>query len=322
MKRGRAKDLPDGWAWRRIGDVVEIETASMKPVSGSLYTYIGLEHLEGETGAFLGVREVDGRKMQSSKYLFDPSHVLYGKLRPYLNKVGLPEFEGICSTDILPLRPRRIVFREYLAFWLRSVRFVDYATKHATGTKMPRLRPPQLRDAPIPLPPRLVQERIVEILQKADEIRRKRQEALDLADAILPSILSDMFGEPGSNPRRYPKVTLGEVAELVTSGYTPRGGARNYIAEGPLLLRSQNVRMLHLDLDDCAHIPETIHEKMARVRVLPGDVLLNITGASIGRVAWAGEDIPPANVNQHVCIVRVKRDVLAPEYLACTLATP
>lgn len=216
-------------------------------------------------------------------------------------------------------RVHSLNFAYYLLKWLDPCRFIDTTTK-------PGLNRDRVYEQTIPIPPIPVQERIVQILQKTDDIRRKRRAALNLAEAILPSIFKDMFGTPAENPQGYTRTTIGKVTNLVTSGYTPRGGARNYTDDGPLLIRSQNVRMLSLDLSDCAHLPDTIHEEMARVRVYPGDVLLNITGgstgASIGRVAWAGEDIPPANVNQHVCIIRTKKEILTPEYLAYSLSTP
>jgi len=79
--------------------------------------------------------------------------------------------------------------------------------------------------------------------------------------------------------------------------------------------------MLSLDLDDCAHIPMKTFSNMFRIRVLPGDVLLNITGASIGRVAWVDREINDAVVNQHICIIRPTDDLL-PAYLAITLSSP
>ena len=163
----------------------------------------------------------------------------------------------------------------------------------------------------------------MEILQKADEIRRKRKEALELADKILPAIFLEMFGDPATNPKGWEKLTIGEVASMVTSGFTPRGGARNYVAEGPLLLRSQNVHMLSLDLSDCAHLPESIFDEMERVHIQPGDVLMNITGkGTAGRVTWVEDAEIRAAVNQHVCIIRCKKDKILAPFLAITLSTP
>lgn len=217
------------WPTMKLADVLDIENSAIVPKSGVLYCYLGLEHIEKQTGRIIEAPETDGSSIQSQKYVFNPTHVLYGKLRPNLNKVAIPDFLGVCSTDILPLAVRGNLLREYVAFFLRSSEFVHHAVKQATGTKMPRFGPRQFLQAAIPMPPLPIQERIVQILQKAAEIRRKRQKALELADAILPSIFNDMFGNPDSNPKGYVKTTVGKVTNLVTSGYTPRGGARNYI---------------------------------------------------------------------------------------------
>jgi len=261
----------------------------------------------------------NGEIGRAHQYLLEEPTIIVGR-KGSAGEINLAEAKSwpIDTTYFVKVTDERVHFLDfiyYLLNWLDPRRFIDTTTK-------PGLNRDRVYEQIVPIPPIPVQERIVQILQKADEVRRKRKEALELAEAILPSIFNDMFGTPGLNPQGYVKTTLGKVTDLVTSGYTPRGGARNYVDDGPLLIRSQNVRMLYLDLSDCAHLPETIHQEMARVRVIPGDVLLNITGASIGRVAWAGEDIPPANVNQHVCIIRTQKEVLVPEYLAYSLATP
>jgi len=311
------------WPVRKLGEVVGIENTAIHPEPGTIYRYLGLEHIEQQTGRIIDAPETDGASIQSQKYLFYPTHVLYGKLRPNLNKVALPDFSGICSTDILPLSIQCNALREYIAYYLRSPIFVHHAVKHATGTKMPRFGPRQFLQATIPLPPLPVQERIVQILQQADEIRRKRKEALELAHKILPSLFVEMFGDPATNPKGYEKTTIGKVASMVTSGYTPRGGARNYVADGPLLLRSQNIRMLSFDLADCAHLPESIFNKMERVHVHPGDVLMNITGkGTAGRVTWVDDPDLKAAVNQHVCIIRCRQDRILAPFLAITLSMP
>jgi type I restriction enzyme S subunit len=118
-----------------------------------------------------------------------------------------------------------------------------------------------------------------------------------------------------------PTAKLGELAVFVGSGVTPRGGDASYVSEGVLFIRSQNVHFGGLRLDDAAFITEETHRAMSRSAVLPEDVLLNITGASIGRVAMAPRGLPAANVNQHVCIIRVRRERIDPGYLAAFLAS-
>ncbi len=119
-----------------------------------------------------------------------------------------------------------------------------------------------------------------------------------------------------------PVLKLGPLTSLISSGSTPLGGASRYLAEGPVMfLRSQNVLMNQLDLSDVAFIDDVLYNEMKRTQVQPGDVLINITGASIGRVAPFDLDGRRANVNQHVCIIRPKKDALDFRYLACYLSS-
>jgi type I restriction enzyme S subunit len=100
---------------------------------------------------------------------------------------------------------------------------------------------------------------------------------------------------------------LKTLTRKIGSGKTPRGGAAVYTDTGVIFLRSQNVHDTGLILEDVVRIPEQVDEEMWSTRVEPGDVLLNITGASLGRSARVPVSFPKANVNQHVCIIRAHR---------------
>ena len=91
---------------------------------------------------------------------------------------------------------------------------------------------------------------------------------------------------------------------------------------GPYFIRSQNVQMNRLDLTNVACLPGEVHELMNRTRVQPGDVLLNITGASMGRVTWVDELDREANVSQHVCLIRPQPNLVHPIYLSVFISLP
>lgn len=111
-------------------------------------------------------------------------------------------------------------------------------------------------------------------------------------------------------------VHLGECALKVGSGITPTGGEKVYREQGRIFIRSQNVGWGDLRLDDVAYIDEATHASFSSTEVRTGDVLLNITGASIGRCAVADERLAGGNVNQHVCIIRVEPQTVSPGFLA------
>lgn len=105
------------------------------------------------------------------------------------------------------------------------------------------------------------------------------------------------------------------LTEKIGSGITPSGGEKVYKQSGRPFIRSQNIGWGNLILDDVAFIDDTTHNNFKSTEIKEGDVFLNITGASIGRSAIADKTIIGGNVNQHVCIIRVKKDLLNPEFL-------
>ena len=116
------------------------------------------------------------------------------------------------------------------------------------------------------------------------------------------------------------KCRLEDLTAKVGSGSTPKGGNAVYTSAGHCFVRSQNVGMGYLILDDVAHINDGIHQKHKATELKEDDVLLNITGASIGRTAIATKEIEGGNVNQHVCIIRANTKV-SPKFLCDYIQT-
>ncbi|MER2496579.1 restriction endonuclease subunit S [Vibrio neptunius] len=120
---------------------------------------------------------------------------------------------------------------------------------------------------------------------------------------VLPELLDSDI--PIDLPTGWSIVRLGNLTSKLGSGSTPRGGKAAYVEEGVPFLRSQNIRNEGIKLDDIAYIPMETHQKMEKTKVLPNDVLLNITGASLGRSTIFPESLYEANVSQHVTIIRL-----------------
>ncbi|MEA1863704.1 MAG: hypothetical protein U9N46_00650 [Euryarchaeota archaeon] len=122
-------------------------------------------------------------------------------------------------------------------------------------------------------------------------------------------------------PEGWVWVDIGSFALFVGSGITPRGGKSNYLENGIPFLRSQNVYPDGLHLDYVVYISEDLHNQMSRTHVEDFDVLLNITGASIGRSTFVPPSFGRGNVNQHVCIIRFK-DYVDSAYISSFLNSP
>ncbi len=222
------EEMTDDVKWP-IVPVRDVATAERNAVSADQVhgdeLYVGLENVTSD-GVFENVVVASKANLKSNKFAFTEDHVLYGKLRPYLAKIAAPDFAGICSTDILPIRPSTRLDRRYLLYFLRTPMMVARAASNAVGINLPRLNPKTLESFEIPLPPIGEQRRIAAILDAADALRAKRRQTLAKLDDLTQSIFHEQFiranGWPGSLD-----TTLGEIAEIV-SGSTPKTGVERY----------------------------------------------------------------------------------------------
>ncbi len=191
--------LPDGWRWTTLGEccVQERKAITSDRPEYTEMPYLGLEHIEGSTGRILvSEKAARGSESTSNNFCFTPEHVLYGKLRPYLNKVALPDFSGRCSTEIIPLRPVDMD-RGFLAWFLRRSDTVEYAMRGKTGSRMPRASMKELLLLPIPLPPLAEQRRIVAALETrlaaAERARHAALSQLNALEAMPAALLRKVF---------------------------------------------------------------------------------------------------------------------------------
>jgi type I restriction enzyme S subunit len=179
---------------------------------------------------------------------------------------------------------------------------------------------------PVPIPLPAEQQKIADCLTSLDELIAAQGRKVEALKAHKKGLMQQLFPREGETlPRlRFPEFRnagewmsreLGPMTSKVGSGITPLGGDKNYKSSGRPFMRSQNVGWGELLLDEIAFIDEDTHASFDATEIKPLDVLLNITGASIGRSAVADERIAGGNVNQHVCIIRVKPEELNPVLL-------
>ena len=177
----------DRWQQCQLGDVCNygrnetVQPSAMK--IGKLL--IDLEDIEKDSGNLIKQKIFDGTNANSSKHSFGRGDVLYGKLRPYLNKVVIADEDGYCSSEILPLNFGERALNRFAQYVLLSPDFVRYANHNSYGTNMPRLGTRAGRQAPFPLPPLEEQKEIVRVL---DDMLDREQRTKDLAIKTLERI--------------------------------------------------------------------------------------------------------------------------------------
>jgi type I restriction enzyme S subunit len=292
-----------------VADLVS-ERISVEQITSA--QYVSTENLLPDFG---GMNPAIKLPSISSVTSFRPNDVLVSNIRPYLRKVWQANICGGASNDVLVVRPAERVGADYLAAILRSDLFIDYVMRGAKGVKMPRGEISMIQEFPVPCPSADEQQKIADCLSSLDDLITAENQKLDALQTHKKSLMQQLVPRDGETvPRlRFPEFwdageweehALGSKVTKVGSGITPTGGEKIYKKSGRPFVRSQNVGWGVLLLDDVAFIDEETHQSFSGTEISHFDVLLNITGASIGRSVVADSRIAGGNVNQHVCIIR------------------
>ena len=159
-------DTPEQWVSTTLGEIVpygKTQKCVLADVADETWV-LELEDVEKESSRIVSRKEANERPFKSTKNRFKEGDVLYGKLRPYLNKVVVADRDGVCSTEIIPLDAEPFVFNRYLFYWLKTRDFLNYVNKVSYGVNMPRLGTKDGVVAPFVLAPLAEQKAIAEKL--------------------------------------------------------------------------------------------------------------------------------------------------------------
>ncbi|WP_337616994.1 restriction endonuclease subunit S [Acidaminococcus timonensis] len=222
-------ELPKGWVWTRIETCVKVSKEKTDDFRNPLLKYVGLENFESNKGI---ISFSSASNVKSTKNVFHSGQILYGKLRPYLNKHDIVDFEGICSTDILVIDTLNICIPSYFNSYLDLDQFIAYAIQNSKGINLPRVNENTIMQVAFPLPPLPEQQRIVarieSLFAKLDAARDKLQQVLDTQEARRAAILHEAFtgrltGHKGSAEGRGKREEEGaqnpEGTEFVPEGW-------------------------------------------------------------------------------------------------------
>lgn len=297
------------WKTEPLGEVCQLDKKSH---DGAQIAYVGMEDIEGGTGTFLGKKSP--HQVKSNTFRFSPSHVLYGRLRPYLNKVLLPDFEGHCSTEIFPILPGDNLDRRFLFYWLTTDEQVTRINSTCTGARMPRANFKEVLSFPIPLPPLPEQERIVSILDEAFEgiatATAHAERNLHNARELFQSVLQSTFQQKGED---WVETTLVDaVAETCTLSYGIVQPGKEY-PDGLPLVRPTDMNRKIIDLQGLKRINSELATSYARTSLKGGEILLCVRG-STGMLSIASPELAGANVTRGIVPIRFAPEKVDQEF--------
>ncbi|CDG86797.1 restriction endonuclease subunit S [Xenorhabdus bovienii] len=283
------------WPLVCIGDCVE-KVASWNPLKSESQTpffYIDLSSVDKDKKAVdrNGVSKVLPNDAPSrARQIVKSGDVLVATVRPNLNGVALvpEEYEGAtASTGYCVLRSEgNRLDSKYLYYWVQTRVFVTDMMEKATGANYPAVSDKIIKESKIPLPPLTEQKRIAAILDKADAIRRKCQQAIQLADEFLRAVFLDMFGDPVTNPKGWDKGHFGDVINVLTDYHA--NGSYKTLNENVTLLEEPSyaymVRTTDLEsknyTDGVKYIDEHAYNYLHKTKLYGDEIIINKIGSA------------------------------------------
>lgn len=288
-------------SWPTLDMEEMIEAGLIKLGRGKVISKKDIAENPGTFPIYSSARLNNGKFGEYCKYMFDKElitwsvdgggHLFY---RPK-HKFSVTNVAGIL--EVTDPRKLNCKFLHYVLSDKHSRLIFDW-TKKAHPSVIRRLY------KEIPLPPINDQIRIANLLDKVEKLIARRKQHLQQLDDLLKSVFLDMFGDPVRNEKGWEYTELdGYITHLTSGG---RGWSKYYSDSGKRFIRSLDVQMNHIGMDDIAYVNPPSNAEADRTRVQSGDVLLTITGSKIGRVCSVPESFEEAFISQHVSIIRTK----------------
>ena len=241
--------------------------------------------------------------------------MLVSTVRPNLSSVAVvtEEFSGAtASTGYTVLRPLpEVLDTQYLFHWVKTGHFINEMIKLATGQSYPAVSDKIIFNSKIPLPPLAEQRRIASILDQADELRQKRQQAIEKLDQLLQATFIDIFGDPVSNPKGWDLKPVGEISESKLGKMLDK---KKQSSENDQYkyLRNANVQWFKFDLSDVFDM-EFNEKDRKNCELKFGDILV-CEGGEPGRAAIWKNDLENCLKQKALHRVRLDMTQILPEY--------
>lgn len=317
--------IPEDWEVGSFKDILKLRKESFNPNIEDNKKYIGLEHIEEKTGRLLGVGKSE--ETSSTKNKFYKGDVLFGKLRPYLKKYYLADFDGVCVTEILPLVPINSI-NKFCFYKIQEDKFIEYINNITFGTKMPRTSWNDIKDYKIAIPPLKEQEKIAEILStvdsQIDDTEKLIKKSKELKKGLMQNLLTKGIGhsefkktEVGEIPASWEVVIFETLYEEKIRDFGSFSTTKliEYVDEGIPYLRSENFRENNLNYKTVSKIPKSVDDLLDKSYVYKDNILFTKIGNIGSAYCYKGELGERCNSNATIAKIKVDEQKAINEYI-------
>lgn len=327
--------LPEGWLNTIIGRYLYVKNGfSFKSnhyvkASENSHPVIRISDIDGEyaldSNAVHVINKVEGFDIENGDLLIAMSGATTGKIGIYKGMKVAYQNQRVGNIKLLSEKFGNHLFRNYLILFIK-----DKILKASYGGAQPNISGNTIEKISILLPPlseqKIIAEKLDLLLAQVKETKSRLERIPEILKQFRQSVLSDAcfcdFLTSTDKYQLWKEDSLKELTTKIGSGSTPKGGNNVYKNKGIPLVRSMNIYSNYIKYDDLAYIDDEQAKRLANVEIQPDDILLNITGASIGRVNIAPQLFVGGRVNQHVSIIRCNKQKLLPKFLQIYLASP
>ena len=309
--------MREGWKKVKLGDVCKLEKNKHQ---GEGLAYVGLEHIESGTGRFLG--SLNPVNVRSETFCFDPQHILFGRLRPYLNKVFLPDFKGHCSSEIFPMKVNTEILKSFLYYWITSQPIVNEINRTCTGTRMPRANVNEIMNFDINLPTLPEQKRIIAILDEVfagidKAVANTEKNIANVRELYENIIINRIVGDPDTKDWSFSLVkdlAKSKKGSIRTGPFGSQLLHSEFVEDGVSVLGIDNVVKNKFLWGKRRYINYKKYKELEKYTIKPFDVLISIMG-TCGRCAVVPEDIPLSINSKHLCCITLDQKKCIPDFL-------
>jgi type I restriction enzyme, S subunit len=315
-----------GWTKKKLGEVCEISSTLVDPRKPDFINlfHIGAGNMISGTGDLVDIKTAKEEELESGKFLFNRTTVLYSKIRPYLMKVARPKFDGLCSADVYPLSPDNTQLdRNFLFHLLMSRKFTEYAIEGSNRAGMPKVNRDHLFNFTTYFPPIHEQKRIVAILDEAfegiDRAIVNTENNLTSARELFDSSLQFIFSNKGKD---WPRLKLLELLERrwITSHLDRNHGGEyprkdEFVPSGVPYISANCIKNERIDISLAKYLTSE-RASLFKKGVAKNNDVLFAHNATVGPVAILHTNERKIILSTSLTYYRCDSRYIAPEYLA------
>lgn len=315
-------EIPSGWSETTLGRIASESRERCDPTLSREVglPYVGLEHIDPRSARVVVYGAAEEVTSQKTRFL--AGDILFGKLRPYLKKVAHVDRDGICSTDILAIRPRDDVDRGFLFTVLTRDETIQHATGTSAGTKMPRTSWSSLAELAVLVPPLPEQRKIAAILSSVDDAIQATQAIIDQTRRVKEGLLQDLLApRPDWRERRLGDLIEEQGGEIKTGPFGTVLRADEQDDNGVPLVSVKEIRDGYITVDhDTPRVPQKVTSRLSDFVLAVGDIVFARKRA-VDRCAVVYEAEAGWMLGSDAIRVRVPKSI-RPRFAAVVFQTP